>query len=264
MQVKRKAWRSFLCFLGIGIVAVLFLYPMLLEQISAQLDELGVSIGLPLELLAVLSLINPLLFIIIGLTIGHFLAEKTGFSSIVYERDRYGKPFISRFKAILPSAIGFGVLAGITILVVDFLLLPYLPKELGASSDEMSISFIDLGTRFLYGGVAEELMLRFGVMTLLVFLMWKIFQRRKTKPSPAIVWIGIILSALLFGLGHYGATAALTEMTPIIFLRMIFLNGFGGLIFGWLYWRKGLEAAMIAHIFTHVVFVFVSLLRSFI
>ncbi|MFK3939184.1 CPBP family intramembrane glutamic endopeptidase [Alkalihalobacillus sp. NPDC078783] len=264
MHQKRKAWRSFLCFLFIGIVAVLTLYPMLLEQISAQLNDLGVSIELPLKLLTALSLINPLLFIIIGLTIGHFLAEKTGFSSLIYERDRYGTPFFSRLKFMLPSAVGFGMLTGITILLVDFLLLPYLPKELHASSEDVSITFFDLGTRFLYGGVAEELMLRFGVMTLLVFLMWKIFQRRKTKPTPAIVWTGIILSALLFGLGHYGATASLTEMTPLVFLRMIFLNGFGGLIFGWLYWRKGLEAAMIAHIFTHVVFVFVSLLRSFI
>jgi membrane protease YdiL (CAAX protease family) len=29
----------------------------------------------------------------------------------------------------------------------------------------------------------------------------------------------------------------------------------GGLIFGWLYWKKGLESAFIAHVFIHVVLV---------
>lgn len=264
MQNKRRAWRSFLFFLLIGVVAVLFLFPMILEQVNAQIDELGISVGLPIEFIAALSLINPLLFIMIGLTIGHFLAEKTGFTSLVYERDRYRKPFFSRFIAILPSSIGYGALTGVIILIADYLFLPYISKQLDGLAEEATFSIVDLGTRLLYGGVAEELMLRFGVMTLLVFLMWKIFQRRAPKPGPAIVWTGIILSALLFGLGHYGATAALTEITPVVFLRMIFLNGFGGLIFGWLYWRKGLEAAMIAHMFTHIVFILVSLLRSFI
>jgi membrane protease YdiL (CAAX protease family) len=32
-------------------------------------------------------------------------------------------------------------------------------------------------------------------------------------------------------------------------------NSLGGLIFGWLYWKKGLEAAFIAHIMSHVVMV---------
>jgi membrane protease YdiL (CAAX protease family) len=31
------------------------------------------------------------------------------------------------------------------------------------------------------------------------------------------------------------------------------LNGIGGVVFGWLYWKKGLESAMIAHFSADIV-----------
>jgi len=31
------------------------------------------------------------------------------------------------------------------------------------------------------------------------------------------------------------------------------LNGIGGIIFGWLYWKKGLESAMISHFSADIV-----------
>ncbi|TSB47450.1 CPBP family intramembrane glutamic endopeptidase [Alkalicoccobacillus porphyridii] len=264
MKPSRKPWRSFLVFFLIGIVAVLTLLPMLVELLPQQLEELGVPLTLPVELLALLSLINPLLFIVAGLLVGHFLAERTGFFSFVYEKDRYGKPLLSRLAGVFNISSLLGVMGGVIMLTVDFLLQPFLPEVLYLSDAGSTIDFFDLATRLLYGGIAEELMLRWGVMTLVVFILWKIFQRKNAQPSSVIVWSGIILSALLFGLGHYGATVAATEMTPIIFARMIFLNGLGGVIYGWLYWRKGLEAAMIAHMATHVTFVIISILTSWI
>jgi membrane protease YdiL (CAAX protease family) len=36
-------------------------------------------------------------------------------------------------------------------------------------------------------------------------------------------------------------------------LRAIVLNGIGGLVFGWLYWKKGLEYAIAAHFIADIV-----------
>jgi formate/nitrite transporter FocA (FNT family) len=48
----------------------------------------------------------------------------------------------------------------------------------------------------------------------------------------------------------------------MILLTYILLgNSIGGVIFGWLYWKKGLESAMVAHVFAHVVMVAVSLMQ---
>ncbi|WP_328059863.1 type II CAAX prenyl endopeptidase Rce1 family protein [Geobacillus stearothermophilus] len=50
----------------------------------------------------------------------------------------------------------------------------------------------------------------------------------------------------------------LGEFSLIILIRTLVLNGLLGLWFGYLYWKKGLEYAMIAHMsadfFIHVLF----------
>ena len=56
-----------------------------------------------------------------------------------------------------------------------------------------------------------------------------------------------MLAAVVFGLGHLPATAALLPLTPAVIARAVVLNGIPGVVFGWLFWRRGLEAAMVAH-----------------
>jgi membrane protease YdiL (CAAX protease family) len=36
-------------------------------------------------------------------------------------------------------------------------------------------------------------------------------------------------------------------------IKVILLNAVGGIIFGWLYWKKGLESAMISHFSADIV-----------
>ena len=46
---------------------------------------------------------------------------------------------------------------------------------------------------------------------------------------------------------------SLTALTPMVIVRAIVLNAVGGIIFGWLYWKKGLESAMISHFSADIV-----------
>jgi membrane protease YdiL (CAAX protease family) len=39
----------------------------------------------------------------------------------------------------------------------------------------------------------------------------------------------------------------------MVILRAVLLNGLGGIVFGYLYWKRGLEAAMIAHFSADIV-----------
>jgi membrane protease YdiL (CAAX protease family) len=72
------------------------------------------------------------------------------------------------------------------------------------------------------------------------------------------MWSAIIVAAVIFGLAHLSITSTVTALTPLVIIRAVILNGIGGMIFGWLYWKKGLESAMIAHfsadIVLHVLF----------
>jgi membrane protease YdiL (CAAX protease family) len=38
-----------------------------------------------------------------------------------------------------------------------------------------------------------------------------------------------------------------------VIVRALLLNGIGGIVFGWLYWKRGLLAAMLAHFSADVV-----------
>jgi membrane protease YdiL (CAAX protease family) len=50
-----------------------------------------------------------------------------------------------------------------------------------------------------YGGIVEEILLRWGVMTLLAWAGWRVLQHGKGTPRPAIIWTASIIAALLFG-----------------------------------------------------------------
>jgi membrane protease YdiL (CAAX protease family) len=39
----------------------------------------------------------------------------------------------------------------------------------------------------------------------------------------------------------------ITDLTSLVIVRAIVLNGIAGLVLGWLYWKRGLESAMIVH-----------------
>ena len=96
-------------------------------------------------------------------------------------------------------------------------------------------------------------MLRLFFMSLLAFLLWKLFARKQETPAAGILMAANVMAALLFAAGHLPATAVMMGLTPMIVLRCFLLNGIFGLAFGWLYRRYGLRYAMIAHGGCHVV-----------
>ena len=58
---------------------------------------------------------------------------------------------------------------------------------------------------------------------------------------------------VVFGAGHLPTTATVLSLTPLLIARALVLNGIGGIVFGWLYWKRGLLAAMLAHFSADIV-----------
>ena len=108
---------------------------------------------------------------------------------------------------------------------------------------------ITILARFTYGGLTEELLMRYGFMTLIVWIIYKITK----KLNSITYWTGIILAAALFALGHFPiAFSAVSDPSVSLLSYILIGNSLAGIFFGWLYWKKGLEAAFIGHIFAHV------------
>lgn len=109
-----------------------------------------------------------------------------------------------------------------------------------------------LVTGILYGGITEEIMMRFGIMSVLAWLFGGVVGRTR---GGLACWIGNIGAAILFGVLHLPAVAASgTDIDAGIAIRTIGLNAIGGLVYGWLYMRGALENAMLAHAGTHAGF----------
>ena len=116
----------------------------------------------------------------------------------------------------------------------------------------------------LYGGVIEEVMLRLFMMSLIASLAWKLFFRREANPPTGVIITANIIAALLFAAGHLPSTVQMFgEITPMILLRCFLLNGAGGLVFGYLYRKYGIQYSMMAHAGAHIVWkiIWIILLR---
>ena len=106
-----------------------------------------------------------------------------------------------------------------------------------------------LPARVLQGGIAEEVQFRWGLMSLVAASGTLLAPNQ----SQGLILLSIGASAFLFalfhligarqiGVAHDGSEIALTIVD----------NTWGGIVFGWLFWKYGLAAAMISHALFHL------------
>ena len=207
--------------------------------------------------------VNNGLVLLVAVLLGAYAAPRVGLRSHLLARTAGDEPPETTLREELPLAAGIGVASSVVVLLLDVAFAPFVADALarlpqGSGTVESVLAYVPV--RFLYGGITEELMLRFGLMALLAFAGYRLFDRGAATPSARVLWAAIVVSALLFGVGHLPAlSASLGELAPLLVVRTLLLNTVAGVAFGWLYWRKSLEAAMVAHASFHVLLVVLSL-----
>ena len=155
-------------------------------------------------------------------------------------------------KTPLALTVAVAVFGGAVIILSDILFFGNYSDVIMNSYAEKPTLIYMLAT-VTYGAVIEEVMLRLFLMSLIVFLIHKIFAKTQEKPSKAILIIANVIAAILFAAGHLPATLLMIGNSPIIIARCFLLNGGIGLLFGLLYRKYGLRYAMIAHGGCHVI-----------
>jgi hypothetical protein len=161
-----------------------------------------------------------------------------------------GEPLWPALAPQLLPALAIGIAGGLIFVATYYLYFrPRLDSQTAQAMEDLR-NALGIWGRLLYGGIAEEVLTRWGLMTLLVWLGTLLAD----SPSPAVLWVAIVISGILFGLGHApGHLAAGCQKSPTFFAVIINLNLWASLIFGWLYWQYGLLAAMMAHALFHLV-----------
>ena len=245
MKTKKVYLGLILAFLGfIGTASLLTMDMPLPAEVEATLKE-----SLTATQIKLLLLINPAILVIAAVVLGTIFYQKVNLRVPAIEKWLGIREESVDFSGIIKSGIGGGIISGVLVVFVVLLFKPMMLDEYELLSESLRLN---LAVRFLYGGITEEILLRFGLMTFLVWLSSKVLKGTK----PAVYWVGIVLASILFAIGHFPAVYGVIEQPSLLLLSYVLLgNTIGGLIFGWLYWKKGLESAFLAHIFLHVVLV---------
>jgi len=254
---KPFSWKIFFILWGAVVFGVIAIIPYTMELQSGILQDLDLPVPLPL-LITIQIVQNSLLFGVL-IASGLFFANRIGLGLPILEARLRGESVADKVRAILPVSIIVGAVASLLIIGLELAFFqPALVRELGDSADALNLQTGQPAAwkGFLasfYGGIVEEVLLRLFVMSLFAWIGSFISKTTEGKPSSAVFWIANILAAVLFGLGHLPATATILPLTPLVIMRAIVLNGLAGVGFGYLYWKRGLESAMIAHFSADIV-----------
>ncbi len=257
-------WKIFFILLAAAIFGLIAIIPYSLA-LQAASTRPPVPPPMPLPVLAAIQISLQALMFAVAIAIGLFFANRTGLGLPIMEARLEGQSVGAKMRAILPISIILGLLASFLIIALDvYVFQPALKAQLGTQIPVLS------GARsatpaawkgFLasfYGGFDEEILLRLCIMSFLAWLGHFVGKTADGRPTVAVLWVANILAAILFGLGHLPATAALMPLTPLVILRAVVLNGLAGIAFGYLYFTRGLESAMVSHftgdLILHVLF----------
>ncbi|MEK9199567.1 CPBP family intramembrane glutamic endopeptidase [Lysinibacillus halotolerans] len=249
VDLKISLILAFICLIG-GFFLVPYQLEMLQNTSSDQYDSLIKTIPIPIYILSMISSLQIAIFSFVLSFIGIKLARKVGFKLNIFDS------FFSKEKTKIDlkstlMAVGFGVITAFVLVGADQFYFQHNIEAIGKGQAETSV--IGLLAGIFYGGVFEEIMLRLFFMSLLVWLMMKLFRRNQQSLSNSFFWIAIVIASLLFAAGHLPATVMVFgDLTVELIIRCFLLNGIGGIFFGYLYWKKGFEYAVLAHMFTHI------------
>jgi membrane protease YdiL (CAAX protease family) len=147
--------------------------------------------------------------------------------------------------------------AGVTVGIVVALLITLLESVLFQRF--VSVPTLDLpawqrALAALYGGLTEEILGRFFLMTLVAWIM----SLHKERPvGGGVLFLANLVAAVVFAFGHLPVTRVLTTVSGVVIARTLALNGIAGVVFGVLFKRYGLESAMIAHSVSDLILLFV-------
>ena len=241
MRASRR--RLFLVLWGLGLLGSLAILPRKMALWPPQaVERFPLGLG---ALLATDVLVNGVILTGLLTYFGLRAGRPLGLGAPILERWIAGEQVREQVRRILVLSLVAGVLSALAITPLEvWVFAPRLPQL--ATIPEPAAWKWALAS--LYGGITEELITRLGLFS---FMAW-ILTRLRVQRTGAC-WAANVIVAVFFGALHLPATAGLLPLTPVVVSRALLLNGIASLVFGHLYWTRGLEAAMLAHFAADIV-----------
>ncbi|WP_162910359.1 type II CAAX prenyl endopeptidase Rce1 family protein [Azohydromonas sediminis] len=199
----------------------------------------------PLALRALLAL-PPLSLVTLAALAGAAWAHRVGLRSVLAGTQGSGG---GRVTAMLGAGAAIGLLLGAAIGAVE------VAQPLGGGTAPAAGA--SLAVALLYGGLAEEVLMRWGLMSALTLALARLLPHSRAagmrRVNRSVVAVAVFVTSLVFAAAHLPALAAFVPApTAADVLRVLGLNTAAGIVYGALAWRQALESAMAAHVATHL------------
>lgn len=242
-------WNTFGVLLLAGLLGAISVIPLnrsvLDDDTSSQKNSATSSTASLLE--GIEQVLTYAVIISVALICGFFAIERLGIMGApIVEMWVAGDVQQTQFSTFLAP-----VLAG---LVIGTLLSPLSLFQ----SKDMRVDFYKITlwkcliAGIFHGGIFEELLFRWGILSLLAWLITVTLGSAGSPTPDGVFWVANLMSALLFGVAHLPGSATAAPLTPIMAILVVSLNVLVGLVCGYFFWTKGIEAAIVAHMFFHI------------
>ena len=166
----KSAVGSFFVLVALGAVGVVAALPVSLALVRDVLASLPDAPEFSPSATLALAFVNPLALVAIATLAGLVFAPRVGLRSLLAERAA-GRPFDAHaWRAAFPGALAVGAAVGAVLVVSDRLTASLLVGELAGRTVTADRSLAVTVAGVLYGGVTEEIMLRWGLVARTVFL----------------------------------------------------------------------------------------------
>jgi membrane protease YdiL (CAAX protease family) len=254
-------WRTFVFLSAAGTLTGPLVIPYfqgLAATAPVPQPEASTSLGQ----LVLYALLRNLVLLVPAAGLGLLVARRIGLGAPYLESWLDGAPRPAEpWSSIVRPALFWAVVTALVAFGVDAIFLYGLGVDFPAPEihARIDVAWWRSGLASFWAPFAEEIVDRLFLLSLLAWLGMKLFRvAGEGRGRMVAFWGANLATALFFGWYHIGNEELFAAAVPaIVALRTVLIILPVGLAFGWLYLRRGLEAAILSHfvidIIVHVV-----------
>lgn len=259
-------WSVALVLWVLALIGAALVLPYVVALERHALDAASARAHLSVPLLLAISLAQSAVLLAAAVVAGLWASRAIGLRTPLIASLVSHTPAPRGLVTTLSVAVLLGVATGLFLIALDhwvFAPMPSVGALMRAGGPGLGPNAWQGLLASFYGAFDEEPLMRLGVLSLIAIGLRtaaRALGASKEEPLPSSdFWTANLVTAVLFGLGHLPATAAIAPLTPALIVRAVVLNGSAGIVFGALFRRYGLEWAMASHfaldLVLHVAFV---------
>lgn len=258
---RRYPWKVFLFLWLAGTLTAPLVLPYFFGLIAIAPHPPPALPQSPL-LLVLFSIARSAVMLAVAAGVGLLVARKIGLGAPYLEHWLEGAPAPAEpLATIVKPAVVWATVTAIVALAIDAFFFYALDVTVAAPEihARIDVAAWRSGLASFWAPWSEEVLDRLFLMSLVAWLLVKLFRvRGDGRGRTVALWAGNLLSAVFFGVYHISNEALFVDPVPtVVAIRTVLIITPVGLAFGWLYLRRGLEAAILSHfvidILVHVV-----------